>query len=228
MIGFFDSGAGGKFVADYFMKRNPQYRVITRNDPANMPYGDKPETVLRVLLEKHIRSLFEEGCMLVVVACNTLSVRLVRELQDGLVRTHYPDRKLLGVVIPTVEAMSDSEHASFLLLATVGTVASRRYQQELQVRNSSLNVTSVPVANLAMMIEQNQVHKAQELARKVIDEASSHDAIVLACTHYAALKDFLRETYPKVAVFSQDEIVTERLEKYLDRHPEIESRIART
>lgn len=217
-IGFFDSGLGGKLVADYFKKQYPEYSVIVRNDSKNMPYGNKSEEVLRRLLEENIIALFEQNCALVIVACNTLSVRLVRIIQDELVQKKYPDRKVLGVVIPTVEVMCELPETKFLLLATEGTVASQRYEDELRLRHNVKQVVSVPVPGLALLIEQGSMEQAKELARQVIDSRSDYEVIVLACTHYVALKDYLRKRCFPIKIVSQDEVVTEKLSEYLKMH----------
>lgn len=225
-IGFFDSGLGGKLVADYFKKLYPEYSVMVRDDAKNMPYGNKSEEVLRKLLEENIVALFEQGCALVIVACNTLSVRLVRIIQDELVQKKYPDRKVLGVVIPTIEAISELSESRLLLLATEGTVASQRYADELKKRDSKKQVESIPVPQLALLIEQGCVDAAEQLVRHVIDGASDCEVIVLACTHYIALKDDLRNKYPNKIVLSQDEIIAQKLRGYLMRHPEMQKRLS--
>ena len=224
-IGFFDSGLGGKLVADYFSRQYPEYSIIIRNDTQNMPYGNKSEEILRKLVEENIIALFDQGCALVIVACNTLSVRLVRIIQDELVQKKYPDRKVLGVVIPTVEVISNMSEARFLLLATEGTVASQRYADELIKRNSAKQVISIPVPQLALLIEQGSLDEAKKLVRQVIDNAEDHEVIVLACTHYCALKEFIRTTYPNKEVLSQDEIVAEKLKNYLINHSEMHNQL---
>jgi glutamate racemase len=224
-IGFFDSGLGGKLVADYFCKQYPEYSVIVRDDAKNMPYGNKSEEVLRQLLEENIIALFEQDCALVIVACNTLSVRLVRIIQDELVQKKYPDRKVLGVVIPTIEVIISMQKTRFLLLATAGTVASQRYADELKKRDSKKQVESIPVPQLALLIEQGCIDAAEQLVQQVIDSASDYEVIVLACTHYIALKDYLRNKYPNKIVLSQDEVIAQKLKGYLMRHPEMQKRL---
>lgn len=225
-IGFFDSGLGGKMVADYFSRHHPGYSIVVQDDTENMPYGNKSEKVLQQLLEKNIIDLFERGCALVVVACNTLSVRLVKIIQDELVQKQYPDRKVLGVVIPTVEVMSAMPETRFLLLATEGTVASQRYADELSKRSSTQRVVSVPIPHLALLIEQGKISEAEQLVSAIIDNyQNGSEVIVLACTHYSALKEFIRNRYPYKIVLSQDEIVTEKLADYLQQHPEMQNRL---
>ncbi len=224
-IGFFDSGLGGKLVANYFIAQYPEYSVIVRNDSKNMPYGNKSEEVLRELLEENIIALFEQGCVLVIVACNTLSVRLVRIIQDELVQKKYPDRKVLGVVIPTVEVMCELSETKFLLLATEGTVASQRYEDELKSRQSTKEVISIPIPKLALLIEQGDMDTAQQVVDKAIGVSMDYEVIVLACTHYSALKEYLGNRYPNKIVLSQDEIVAEKLQEYLINHPEMHNQL---
>ncbi|MEI8224146.1 MAG: aspartate/glutamate racemase family protein [bacterium] len=224
-IGFFDSGLGGKLVADYFSRLHPEYSIIIRNDAQNMPYGNKSEEVLRKLLEENIIALFNQGCALVIVACNTLSVRLVRVIQDELVQKKYSDRKVLGVVIPTVEVMDELPETKFLLLATESTVASQRYEDELKSRQAVKQVVSIPIPKLALLIEQGDMNTAQQVVDQVIGVSMDYEVIVLACTHYCVLKEYLRNRYLNKKVLSQDEIVAEKLQEYLVNHPEMHNQL---
>jgi glutamate racemase len=190
-----------------------------------MPYGNKSEEVLRQLLEENIIALFEQDCALVIVACNTLSVRLVRIIQDELVQKNYPDRKVLGVVVPTIEVMCELPETKFLLLATEGTVASQRYEDELRSRQSAKQVISIPIPKLALLIEQGYMNTAQQVVDQVIGTSTDYEVIVLACTHYVALKGYLRNKYLDKMVLSQDEIVAEKLQEYLVNHPEMHNQL---
>lgn len=227
-IGFFDSGKGAHFVAEHFHTNFPKYDYLVMDDKDNVPYGEKTDRELQRLLELHIRKLFEQDCALVVVACNTLSVKTVRFIQDTLVNREFPDRKVLGIVVPTIETLAARKDESFLFLATLGTVASGRYQRELAQVVSSDSFTCVPVSGLALAIEQGNITDAETLVTQIIDREIAHKnytTIVLACTHYIALKDFLREKYPRHIILSQDEIVTRHLKTYLGNHPEIEEKV---
>jgi glutamate racemase len=190
-----------------------------------MPYGNKSEKVLKKLLEKNIEILFKQDCDLVIVACNTLSVRLVRIIQDELVLKKYPDRKVLGVVIPTIEVMLSLEKTNFLVLATVGTAASQRYEDEFKLHNNPKQVKSIAVSELAQLIEQGEVQQAELLITDIINQYKDFEVIVLACTHYVILKEYLRKTYSEKIILSQDEIINEKLYNYLERHPKIRKRL---
>jgi glutamate racemase len=221
-IGFFDSGNGAYFIADYFNKKFPKYNISILTDPKNIPYGNKNNSELLVLLEKHVRSLFNDNSELVIIACNTLSTTHLKYIQDTLITNEFPDRRVLGVAIPTIEAIIDSSYKSFLILATENTVHSKYFERKICGLNPEKIIISRAVPKLASVIEQENYSEAKDIMMQVIENVTdSYEVIVLACTHYTILKDFLRNKYPNIKIFSQDEIVADKLELYLQRHDDI-------
>ena len=230
-IGFFDSGMGGKIVARNFNQYFPEYSIVVSDDVENMPYGNKSNEILEKLFITKISELFNNDCSIVVVACNTLSVRLVDHVQQSFVTENFPDRQLIGIVMPTVMEIAASPESSFLVLGTQGTVSSGRYEQECAERCPDKNISMVAVADLATLIEQGAISEAEELAKEVITNIfkdHTYDVIVLGCTHYILLEPFLSKLFPGVRIMCQDSIMTQYLLDYLKLHPEIEQSLEKS
>jgi glutamate racemase len=230
-IGFFDSGLGGLTILRAVSKALPDYDYYYYGDTANLPYGDKSEALIYEYSVAAMRHLFNNDCQLVIVACNTASVETVRRLQNTYLPAEFPDRNILGIVIPTIETLIDGNYDAGLLIGTKRTIESGKYQLELLHRigeKISLRGLATPV--LVPLIEDGQLDEAAEVAISYIDtNRREGEVIILGCTHYTILKDRLRAHYGKaVIIISQDEILPTKLKLYLDNHPEICSCIANT
>lgn len=224
-IGFFDSGLGGLSILDAVIKELPQYDYFYFGDTFNLPYGDKTEEQIYSFVENAVRYLFDKDCLMVVLACNTASAETLRRLQDGFLAHEYPDRKILGVIIPTIEELIDSGEGNTLLLATKRTVDSKKYESELVKRNvHGVRVASLAVPSLVPLIEAGCIAEAVEVAITGIEEEGREaDSVILGCTHYTLLKDGLRAHFGDTKrIISQDEIIPQKLRVYLDMHPELE------
>ena len=227
-IGFFDSGLGGLTILTAVRKYMPEYEYVYYGDTENIPYGDKSEEDIYRLTKCGVEELFQRGAVLVVVACNTASVASVRKLQDEVIAHEYPDRRVLGVIIPTIETLLSRNPHHALLIGTTRTVASSKFEVELKKQSNSHTLTARATPTLVPLIEAGEYEKACEVARAVIDETNEpFDAVILGCTHYTTLKECLRASHPHLAVISQDEIIPTKLHDYLLRHPEIEGRLSK-
>lgn len=229
-IGFFDSGLGGLILLKAVAKELPQYDYIYFGDTANLPYGDKTEEEIYELTKSAIEALFKQNCLLVVVACNTASAESIRKLQDTFLPKEYPDRRILGVIVPTVEEVIAGKYTRAVLIATKRTVESGKYERELMKLNETLELVSIATPDLVPMIEAGFDKDAVELAIKTIEGvAREGDVVLLGCTHYTLLKDELRNHFPNsLTVISQDEVIPKKLSKYLSLHPELTSRLSNT
>lgn len=148
-IGFFDSGVGGYTILSAVQKMLPQYSYLYYGDTAHVPYGDKTEEEIYTYTRESIEALFNHGAGLVVIACNTASAQTLRRLQDELIPIKYKGRRLLGVIIPTIETIIDAGTKRALLIGTNRTIDSRKYESELEKRNaSSISLISVATPNL--------------------------------------------------------------------------------
>lgn len=226
-IGFFDSGLGGLTILKAVRHHLPEYDYVFYGDTEHVPYGDKTEEEIYKFTKEGVERLFEEGALLVIVACNTASSESLRKLQDDFIKNEHPDKRVLGVIIPTVEVLVETHLQRPLLIATTRTVDSKKYEIELKKINSSISLKSVAMPGLAPLIEAGQLDVAYTQIRKAIDmRIGEIDGVILGCTHYTVLKHDLSEVY-EFPIISQDEIIPEKLMTYLDNHPEIEGKLSK-
>jgi len=227
-IGFFDSGLGGLTILKATRSLMPEYDYVYYGDTLHLPYGDKTEEEIYTYTSSAVEKLFEAGAELVIIACNTASAATTRKLQDTMLVGTYRDRKILGVIIPTVEALIDSGARNALLIGTRRTISSDKYALELKKVSSKIMLTSIATPKLVPYIEAGNFAGActtleMSLHNKVGKEI---DTLVLGCTHYALIKNQIREIF-KIRVISQDEIIPEKIKTYLEKHPEIETTLSR-
>jgi glutamate racemase len=230
-IGFFDSGLGGLTILKAVANALPQYDYMYYGDTANLPYGDKTEAQIYEYSKAAITELFSKDCLLVIVACNTASSETLRRLQDTFLPAEYPDRKILGVIIPTIEELVAINPQRALLLATKRTVESGKYQKELsKYKDMSIELASLATPELVPLIELGEIEAAVTAAITLIErEAREGDVVLLGCTHYTMLKSALREYFKsKLTIISQDEVIPKKITEYLSNHPEIETKLAGT
>ncbi len=226
-IGFFDSGLGGLVLLKAVASHLPQYEYQFYGDTANLPYGDKTEGEIYELTRAGCKWLFEHDCALIIIACNTASAQTLRRLQNTFLLNNYPKQKILGVIIPTVEELIEKKSKKAILIATKGTVDSKKYDFEIKKLGSLINLKSICTPTLVPLIEKGMLDEAtSEVINLIVTQTLDiyYDTLVLGCTHYALLKDNLRKKLSeKFDVISQDEIIPKKLLEYLSRHPEIES-----
>ncbi len=226
-IGFFDSGLGGLTILKAVIKELPQYDYEFYGDTANLPYGDKEEAIIYELTKQGIEHLFSKGCILVIVACNTASAETLRRLQTEFLVNDYLQNRVLGVIIPTIENLLEQGIENSFLIGTNRTIASKKYEYELQKQSLPINLTSISTPDLVPLIEDNKFDVALELICQIIDDRNREEAIILGCTHYTILREKLETRYKNdnLKIISQDLIIPEKLKTYLKNHPEIENRL---
>jgi glutamate racemase len=229
-IGFFDSGLGGLFVLRHVIKKLPLYHYVFFGDTINVPYGTKSDEEIYSLTTESLRFLFEHDCSLVVFACNTASVTALRRIQDEFLPQFFSDRKVLGVIIPTVEEILAKKTETVAIIATERTIHSGKYDREIATIDPTIKVVSLATPTLVPLIESGLIEKAEKEATTLIKEKlipEHPDTLVLGCTHYGLLKEKLREIFPDVRILAQEEIIPDKLGNYLAKHPEIETLLAR-
>lgn len=227
-IGFFDSGLGGLTILKAVAADLPQYDYVYYGDTKHLPYGDKTEAEVCALTKQGVSELFARDCLLVIIACNTASAQTLRMLQDTWLPEAHPDRKLLGVIVPTVEEVIESAVTKVALLATKRTVDSKKYQIELKNRSDKpIELTQVATPELVPFIELNELGAATSAAiARIETEAGESEGVILGCTHYTQIKSQLRAHFgTEKRFFSQDEIIPKKIFSYLQNHPEIENRL---
>ncbi len=227
-IGFFDSGLGGLTILKAVREHMPQYDYVYFGDTQNLPYGSKTEEEIYKLAHEGIEKLFLLNAQIVIVACNTISAQSLRKLQDTVFNKNYPDRRVLGVIIPTIETLTESNSKNVLLIGTERTIMSQKYPNELAKAHSDILIQSIATPDLVPKIEAHQFDDAFISAKKYIGETMPHiDTVILGCTHYTIIKDALRKEYPNHTIISQDEIIPSKLKSYVERHPEIEKKLSK-
>jgi glutamate racemase len=234
MLGFFDSGFGGLSVVREIRKKLPQYSFTYLGDNARTPYGSRSlETIHRYTLEGVVE-LFNRGAELIIVACNTSSSVALRRIQQEYLPRHYPDRRVLGIVIPTAEEVSAlSTTKTIGILATEATVNSLAYPQEIAKIDGKVSVHQQACPLLVSIIESGELESVsapvQHYVAQLVAKNREMDTILLGCTHYALIESLIRPIVPAgVKVVSQGPIIAAKLENYLSRHPEMERRLDRS
>jgi glutamate racemase len=229
-IGFFDSGLGGLSILKAVAKELPDYDYIFYGDTANLPYGNKIEEVIYKHTSQGMEYLFKAGCNIVIIACNTASAETARRLQDEFLPSRYPDCRILGIIVPTVEFLFFNEPTKVLMIGTKRTVESNKFQLELDHKgNGNTLLTQISTPELVPLIEMNELEAAAKQAIfRIESEVEENKVIVLGCTHYTQIKKQLRDYFGESKIIiSQDEIIPEKLRSYLGCHPEIECNLSR-
>ena len=229
-IGVFDSGLGGLAIAGAIMRQLPQYDYLYLGDTKRVPYGGRSQETIHEFTSQALTYLFSHDCQLIILACNTASAEALRKSQQEYLPQHYPDRRVLGVIIPTAEAACEGMEGERIgVLATASTVESGAYDRELKRQSPQAVVCQVAAPLLVPLLEnQGRKYLAPVLAdylHPLLEQGVQK--IVLGCTHYCLLKQDIR-ALTEVPVISQDEVVPEKLVDYLRRHPEIESRLSKS
>lgn len=234
-IGVFDSGYGGLTIFDKIRKTMPDYDYIYLGDNARAPYGPRSFEVVYRFTRQAVMKLFNEGCHLVILACNTASAKALRTIQQKDLPLWDPERRVLGVIRPTVEMMDQISHSKHIgILGTPGTISSNSYTIEIGKMFPHIKVTGLACPMWVPLVEYNEFDSpgADYFVKKYLDQIiaadSAIDTIVLGCTHYPLLIKKIKTYLPEgITLFSQGEHVAESLVDYLNRHPEIDNRLTR-
>lgn len=231
MIGVFDSGVGGLTVLRSIHALLPQYNTVYLGDNARAPYGTKTHEEITRFTWEGVKWLFDYGCELVILACNSASAQALREIQQTKLGA-YPEKRVLGVIRPTVEELAEQGFDHVGVLATPATVGSKAYVAELLKLDPSVRVSQKACPDWVPIVEQgigSSEHAKQVVARDVeqfFDQSPNVQAVLLGCTHYPALFPAVRTALPEeVELYEQGPIVAKKLFTYLERHSEIESKL---
>ncbi len=246
MIGVFDSGFGGLTVLKALIERLPAYDYLYLGDSARTPYGIRSHETVTAFTRQAVEHLFAAGCPLVLLACNTASARALRTLQQRYLPQHFPDRRLLGVVRPSAEALAGLPPGAIpgvtppalvqgrvAVLGTTGTVASNSYGLELAKLAPQLHLVQQACPLWVPLVEAGEIDSpgAKHFLHQYLDPLFANPAqqpsrLLLGCTHYPLLLPGIKAIVPpEVEVISQGPIVAQRLEDYLQRHPDMNARL---
>ncbi|MCE5226878.1 MAG: glutamate racemase [Porphyromonadaceae bacterium] len=234
-IGIFDSGYGGLTIYEKIREVMPGYDFLYLGDNARTPYGSRSfEVVYRFTLQA-VEKLFNEGCHLVILACNTASAKALRTIQQNDLASIDPNRRVLGVIRPTVElvdSISKSKHVG--VVGTSGTISSQSYTLEIEKMFPHIVVTGEACPMWVPLVENNEFNGpgADYFIQKHLDSLLTKDpqidTLILGCTHYPLLIDKIKQFLPQgITVFAQGEYVASSLKDYLLRHPEMDAKLTK-
>ena len=247
MIGVFDSGFGGLTVLDSLVRALPKYNYLFLADSARAPYGARSLDVIYEFTLESVEWLFDEGCTLVILACNTASTRALRNIQRLHLPSHRPDRRVLGVVRPSVEALAGLPPGAVpgrtppslaegvvAVLGTESTIDSDSYGMELRKLAPHLELIQQACPLWAPLVEAGELDGPgtewflRQSLEPVLNSKHRPQRILLGCTHYPLLLPAIRRLVPSdVGILAQGEVVASRLADWLDRHPDQEVRLGR-
>lgn len=229
-LGVFDSGLGGLLISKAIRERLPDIDMVYLGDTLHLPYGNRSQDAIYLYTKRAMEFLFRQGCKLIVVACNTASAAALRRLQQEWLPTAWPERRILGVVVPTLETAIDHGHHAIGLLATNYIVRSDVYAEELKKLNPAISLHPVATPLLVPLIENDGMEWVEPVLRRYLADVKDKglDSLILGCTHYPLIKKEIQSLLPGVELLSQDEIIPPKLEDYLQRHPEISGQIGRS
>jgi len=231
-IGIFDSGFGGLTILEKIREQLPEYNYVYLGDNARTPYGNRSFEVVYEFTLQAVKWLFKQNCQIVILACNTASAKALRTIQQKDLPCLAPERRVLGVIRPTVEYVGQITKTKHIgVLGTPGTIASGSYTLEINKLYPDIIVEGEACPMWVPLIENNEHEKPgadyfiQQHLNNILARDAKIDTIILGCTHYPLLEKKIRSFLPEsISIVSQGRLVAESLEDYLHRHPEIAGR----
>jgi glutamate racemase len=244
MIGVFDSGHGGLTILRALTQHLPNRSFLYLGDHAHMPYGERTSAEIIDLTRDAVDYMFQRGCKLTVMACNTAAAVALRTLQQTWLPSHYPHHRILGVLVPTVEAVTgvswladvapaqpEARRRTIAIFATRRTVASNAYVDEISKRAPEIDVIQQACPDLVNLIERPAPRAELRAAiRRFVSDMMAQlkgrkpDAVMLGCTHYPIIADLFADALPGGwEILSQPQLVARSMADYLGRHPEIDT-----
>lgn len=231
-LGIFDSGLGGLVIAKSIREAMPDIDILYFGDTLHLPYGNRSAETIYEYSKRAVEFMFSQNCNLIITACNTASATALRSLQQTyLPDSPYRNRRILGVVVPTLECAIDAGYKRLGLIATNYTIQSNVYGEELSKIDPDITLFQENTPLLVPLIE-NDGGKwlpdvLEHYLRPLLDK--NIECLILGCTHYPFLKDDIKKVIGSdVTLICQDELLPEKLSDYLKRHPEISDPIAKS
>lgn len=236
MIGIFDSGSGWLSTLKYFRQLHPQYDYLYLGDYPNCPYGDRSANEVFELTRDGVQKLFDAGCQIVILACNTAITHSIRQLQSG----DFIHKKILGVTITAGEKIQELGLKHVTVLATKWTVTSRLYTNRMHIYNTNIIVDEIPLSWLVEVIEEHfdrdtmslspsgNIPITQYLTSKIPNLQEGNQAIILGCTHYSWIYHLISELYPDNIIIDPSYEAAIKFKNYLKKHADLECKIWRS
>lgn len=234
-IGVFDSGYGGLTILSKIREALPEYDYIYLGDNARTPYGTRSFEIVYEFTLQAVNKLFELGCHLVILACNTASAKALRSIQINDLPGLDPNRRVLGVIRPTVECIGDITQTRHVgVLATAGTIKSESYPLEIRKLFPDIEVSGEACPMWVSLVENNEARNEgadyfiQKYINNLLRKDREIDTVILGCTHYPLLLPKIRMFMPDtIRIVAQGEYVADSLKDYLYRHPEMDRKCTR-
>lgn len=231
-IGIFDSGYGGLTILHGIRQLLPEYDYLYLGDNARTPYGTRSFEVVYEFTRQAVVKLFEMGCHLVILGCNTASAKALRSIQQNDLPKLDPNRRVLGVIRPTAEVIGSLTHNRHVgIFATEGTIKSESYNLEIHKLYPDIQVSGVACPFWVPLVEYNEADSpgADYFVKKRIDQLlrldPQIDTVILGCTHYPLLLPKIHKYMPRaIRIIAQGEYVASSLQNYFQRHPDMEQR----
>jgi len=235
-IGVFDSGYGGLTILKSLSSSLPAYDYLYLGDNARTPYGDRSFDVVYQYTLDAVKYLFNQGCSLVIVACNTSSAKALKSIQQKNLMAIDPKKRVLGVIRPCVEELAENNKIKSVgIIGTQGTIVSNSYGLEIEKYAPGISYTQHACPLWVPLIENNKHNSdaGRDIIKKdlsaLLKKSPNMDTLVLACTHYPILKSIIKSFLPEhILVLSQGPIVAKKLVEYLDNHPEMNFACSKT
>ncbi|RLC36380.1 glutamate racemase [Candidatus Falkowbacteria bacterium] len=237
MIGVFDSGFGGLTVFKELIKVLPEYNYIYLGDNARAPYGNKSEDLIYEYTRSGVDFLFKKGCQLIIIACNTASAKALRKIQQEYLPENYPNRKVLGVIIPAAETVwelikeenKQSQPIKIGIIGTKATIKSKVYEKELRKKTDNLEIFSKSCPLLVPLVEEGWTGKRETkmIFKKYLRPLKEKKIkyLILGCTHYPFLLKQIKQIMGKTLIINTPEAVAIKTAEYLDKHKNLEKKL---
>lgn len=229
-LGIFDSGLGGLVIARAVRDVMPDIDILYYGDTLHVPYGNRSREAIYEYTRRSMSWMFDQGCALIVVACNTASATALRRMQQTWLPHIDFDtpHNIIGIVVPTLETAIERGHHNLGLIGTNYLVGSNVYPDELSKINSNIILHQISTPLLVPLIENQGERWVSDILGHYLEPLLERDieCLMLGCTHYPAVKNEVRAIIGHdIDLISQDEIIPAKLSDYLDRHPEYKEQI---
>ena len=229
-IGIFDSGYGGLTILHGIRQLLPQYDYLYLGDNARAPYGTRSFDIVYEFTRQAVVRMFEMGCHLIILGCNTASAKALRTIQENDLPKLDPNRRVLGIIRPTAEVIGSLTNTRHIgIFATEGTIKSQSYDLEIHKLFPDIQVSGVACPFWVPLVEYNEADSpgADYFVKKRVDQLMrldpDIDTVILGCTHYPLLLPKIHKYIPRgIRIVAQGEYVASSLQRYFDEHPQIE------
>jgi glutamate racemase len=221
-LGIFDSGLGGLLITKAVREHIPDIDIVYLGDTLHVPYGNRSDAAIYMYTQNAMQFLFDQGCNLIVNACNTSSAASLRKMQQEWLPKKHPGKNIIGVVVPTLEAALDGGHKKLGLIGTNYIIKSEVYPEELKKLDPVITIRQQATPLLVPLIENDGMQWTDDVLKHYLDPMLEEgiECLILGCTHYPFLKSHVKELIGNVALLSQDDVIPAKLASYLSRHPE--------